>query len=145
MNLRCPDCGGSSSLVGWANESSIQEAFVELSKVPSPVNGHVPNYLSLFRPKKTSLTWKRTLKLIEEIKFLVLNNCVSVGSASKACSPEIWAEAMETMINQRDELEIPFKNHNYLKSIAFRLAGKNKKSHKDQEYDAAFDEFKVDD
>ena len=80
-------------------------------------------YLSLFRPGKTGLTWKKALRLSEEIRTLTGCGYVNVqGKVDRNCPARIWAQAMEHMVEKRVSLSLPLKNHRYLSKVAWDLA-----------------------
>ena len=58
-----------------------------------------------------------------EIKSLVTSGYVQTNKkVARPCPPNIWANAMEQMIERRDRLAIPMPNHNYLRIIAYEMA-----------------------
>ncbi len=123
MKLICPGCGAVASAESWDNDLTAREAIQVVSKLPAPVNKQVFGYISLFRPEKRSLTWKKTLRLLHEVEQLVGKGYVHVqGKIDRTCPASLWARAMEQMIEQRGSLRLPMASHNYLTKIAWDLA-----------------------
>ena len=123
MKLVCPACGAIASADTWLNDELSRETLALVATLSSPLPKSILGYLSLFRPEKTGLTWKKALRLAEEIKTLTGKGYVNVqGKVDRNCSPRIWSQAMEQMTEKRITLSLPLKNHNYLRQVAWQLA-----------------------
>lgn len=123
MKLRCPSCGAICSADSFLNDANARETFAIICRLPAPVPKVLLNYLSLFRPVKGTLSWKKTLRLAGEIEVLVTKGYVSrKGLPDRNCPARIWARAMEQMVEQRSFLTLPMPNHNYLKKVAYDMA-----------------------
>ena len=123
MKLTCPACGAVASADSWMNDELCRETLVMVAGLPAPLNKTVLGYLSLFRPHKTGLTWKKALRLAAEIRDLVSRGYVeSKGKVDRTCPVRIWEQAMEQMVERRITLTLPMPNHNYLKKVAWDLA-----------------------
>jgi hypothetical protein len=133
MKLICPGCGVVASAETWSNDELCRETLLVISRLSAPLPKAVLGYLSLFRPGKQALTWKKALRLAGEIEQLVATGYVHVqGKVDRTCPPSMWARAMEQMVEQRGALRLPMASHNYLAKIAWDLAdqadyGKEKK------------------
>lgn len=123
MKLICPSCGAIASSDAWSNDETCRAALALIAGLPSPLPKVVLGYLSLFRPGKTGLTWKKALRLAEEISGLATCGYVSApGKVDRPCPARIWGQAMEQMTEKRSSLTLPLKNHNYLRQVAWQLA-----------------------
>jgi len=123
MKMICPGCGAVASAESWLNDATCREALAAISKLPAPLPKVTLGYLSLFRPGKQSLTWKKALRLITEIEALTGKGYVHInGRVDRNCNPGIWAQAMEQMVEHRLALSLPMPNHNYLAKVAYDLA-----------------------
>ena len=123
MKLVCPSCGATGSADSWINDATCRETLLVISRLPSPLPKTCLGYLSLFRPGKSALGWKKALRLALEIEQLVKSGYVTVqGRVDKNCTPGIWAQAMEQMLDQRNGLSLPMANHRYLQKVAHDLA-----------------------
>lgn len=123
MKLVCPSCGATGSADSWINDTTCRETLLVISRLPSPLPKTCLGYLSLFRPAKSALGWKKALRLVLEIEQLAKSGYVSVhGRVDKNCTPGIWAQAMDTMLDQRTGLKLPMPNHRYLEKVAHDLA-----------------------
>lgn len=123
MKLVCPGCGAIASAESWMNDADCRETLLVITKLPSPLPKTTLGYLSLFRPGTRALSWKKALRIVQEIDALTTKGFVSLqGRVDRNCSATIWSRAMEQMIEQRAGLSLPMPNHNYLRKVAYDLA-----------------------
>lgn len=124
MKGMCQTCGAVAPLEWFLNEPIRRQFEAVLVALPKPVEEQAFFYLSLFRPATgRSLTPKKALRVLAEVRDLAAKGYVSVrGRVDRSCSPQIWATAMETMVNQRHSLSLPMPNHVYLAKVAYDLA-----------------------
>ncbi len=123
MKLICPSCGAVAAADVWANDAVTREAIMAIAKLPPPMHLATLRYLTLFRPGKSALSWKRVLRLVGEVSALAAAGYVSVqGRIDRDCPPRIWAAAMDEMVERRSAIKRPLRNHNYLRQVAHGLA-----------------------
>lgn len=130
MKLICPGCGSVASAETWLNDALCRDTMLAVVKLPAPLPSVTLGYMSLFRPGKRALTWKKAKRLAEEIAALVAAGHIQVqGKVARPCPPRIWAMAMEQMMERRNSLRLPMPNHNYLRQIAWELADREDAGH----------------
>ncbi|MDH5525555.1 MAG: hypothetical protein OEY01_16430 [Desulfobulbaceae bacterium] len=123
MRLVCPGCGCTASLEAWANDADCRATLAAIVKLPAPVPAAVLPYLSLFRPEARALNWKKVLKLVNELALLVGSGHVQVDKmVARPCPARIWAQAMDDMVASFNTKRPHFKNHTYLRKVAYDLA-----------------------
>ncbi len=123
MKLVCPSCGATASAEGWANDATAREAILAMAALPSPLHLSTMRYISLFRPAKSALSWKKALRLVGEIRDLCGAGYVSAqGQIDRNCPPRIWATAMDDMVERQGAIKRPLKSHNYLRQVAWGMA-----------------------
>ncbi|HHL33125.1 MAG TPA: hypothetical protein ENJ30_02030 [Desulfobulbaceae bacterium] len=123
MKLTCPSCGAIASLDAWDNDARWRELLQVSSSLPAPLPPAVLGYFSLFRPAKSALTVKKALRLAGEIKKMVAAGHVQVqGKVARPATPAHWATGMEQMVERRESLSLPLKNHNYLRQVVWQIA-----------------------
>lgn len=124
MKLICPACGAIASAESWNNDANCRETLLVISRLTAPLPKAALGYLSLFRPGKQSLTWKKALRLALEIEELTGKGYVHVqGRIDRDCPARIWAQAMEQMVERRTGLSLPLADgHVYLCKVAWDLA-----------------------
>jgi hypothetical protein len=137
MKMICPSCGAIASAEIWNNDANCRETLLVISRLPAPLPKAALGYLSLFRPGKQSLTWKKALRLALEIEELTAKGFVHVqGRIDRDCPARIWAQAMEQMVERRTGLTLPLPNHTYLSKVAYDLAEQTNR-HTETKKDAA--------
>lgn len=123
MKLVCPGCGATASAEAWVNDATCREVLQVVSRLQAPLPKTCLGYLSLFRPGVRALTWKKALRVSLEVEQLTGRGFVNIqGKVDRNCPARIWAKAMEQMLEQRDRLNLPMPNHNYLRKVAYDLA-----------------------
>jgi hypothetical protein len=123
VRLICPECGAAASAAAWSNDAEIREVIGAIVTLPAPVAGAVLPYLSLFRPESRALSWKRARTVVVELAAQVAAGIVQIqGKPARRCPANLWAQGMEGMTARRDRLQLPLKNHNYLRTVVWPLA-----------------------
>ena len=123
MKMTCPSCGAVASADAWENDVIIREAVRFVTSLPDPIPKVILSYLSLFRPGRRALSWKKVLRLSGELATLVAAGHIQVqGKVARTCTPHHWAAGMEQMVDRRQTLSLPLKNHNYLRQVVWQLA-----------------------
>ncbi|MCE5335238.1 MAG: hypothetical protein LLG06_11705 [Desulfobacteraceae bacterium] len=91
-----------------------------LLRLPAAVQPLALQYIALFRPAKSGLSWQRALKILTGLLDLVLPGQVQWdGCESRPAPPQLWAQAMQATIDRRPE---HLTNHNYLRRTAWEMA-----------------------
>lgn len=125
MRVHCPSCSEQFPLeAGFADDDGKRLAalFVELE----PRFGRaVLAYLRLFSPAKRSLRMTRAIRLIEDLLDLVKVGSVTRDARTNERKPAtvaMWAAGIEQMLAQRERLQLPLENHNYLRAVVWGIA-----------------------
>lgn len=129
MNLTCPSCGAEAAAEAWQNDAEARAAFAALAALPAEVQREAIHYLALFRPAKSRLSWTRAGRILDELRTLTTLGVVKHDRQERACSSAIWGAAMAQMLARRESIRRPLKDHNYLISVAFALAGQGVVEH----------------
>jgi hypothetical protein len=123
MRLKCPCCRAEFSLeAALENEAAATALAIALNL--HPAGKLIGQYLALFRPEKSGLSWGRVEKILGELLPKIQAGAVSWDGNRRECPVAVWAEAIEAMLARRHTLSLPMPNHNYLYHIAYELAGK---------------------
>lgn len=126
MRLICPSCGAIASLEAWINDNEARCVLAIFANMDAELAGLLVKYLALFRPKKRSLSWQRTRKIVTELKELIFANKIFWEKESLPNMPVFWLKALEVVL-ERDssgKLRKPLKNNNLLRVIAFEIASR---------------------
>lgn len=125
MKIVCPNCGVSGSAELFLQDTAAREAVAWALAMPAPLAKLLLGYIGLFRPTRSnSLSWDRVAKLLGELKPMFDAGSVRKKGRDWPVTTEIWQQALSDMLDRRDHLVRPLKNHNYLLEIVVGLADK---------------------
>lgn len=121
---KCVRCGYRAPVSSFIEAAGDGEIVAEYIKLPQVVQQPFYKYLSLFRPASgCACQQSKTIRLTREMVALVSKGYVSEkGKADRPCPPSLWAKGMERMMELAGTLDLPMKNHNYLRSIVYKLS-----------------------
>lgn len=123
MKLVCKSCGAVASAEIWGDDGPAREFAAVVAGLPAPLPPVALQYIGLFRPAKSGLSWKKALRIATEIRDMVAGGYVKKqGAIDRSCPPRIWAMAIERMLEQRAGLDLPMESHVYLRKIAHGMA-----------------------
>lgn len=124
MNGICQTCGTVAPIEWFLSEAEHRQICAILVELPKDVQTVVFHYLGLFRPVTgRAIQAKKATRLLTELRQLVIAGHVQIDhKVARPCPPRTWAMAIEKMVEQRDRLNLPMPNHNYLQKIAYDLA-----------------------
>lgn len=119
MKLRCPHCGHAASLLNFASEQAARQTVLLVADLPKPLGKPVLQYIGLFRPAQRSLSWDRTLKLLNQLKTDIDRGKIERHSRIWPAPEPAWHNAINAMLLKADTntLKLPLKNHGYLYEI----------------------------
>lgn len=125
MQVQCPCCGEQFPFeAGFADAEGKQLAALFAGLEPK-LGRAVLGYLRLFSPAKRGLRTTRAIRLVEELLALVGTGSVSRDARTtetKPAPPRLWAVGIEQMLIQRERLQLPLENHNYLRAVVWGIA-----------------------
>ena len=125
MKLRCPVCRAVCDISAWQNDEKVWACLKAACELPKNAGAVSLRYIGLFRKPGSDrgMSWERASKLLTELAALINAGWVQWDrGVSRPITPSVWADAMETVIDQLKEP--PLKNHNYLRSIAYKRANR---------------------
>ena len=125
MQIQCPCCGEQFPFeAGFADADGKQLAAL-FAKLDPKLGRAVLGYLRLFSPAKRGLRMTKAVRIVEELLVLVETGQVQRDARtaeSKPAPARLWAAGIEQMIVQRERLQLPLENHNYLRAVVFGIA-----------------------
>lgn len=139
MKATCPICGNYGPLENFLAQEDYKRALAELLSLPGDLPRQTVKYLALFRKPGSdrALTGPRVLKIIEELKGLVMSEQIQwKGGRIYANKATYWSQAIQAMLDRESQgkLERPLDGHNYLRSVAYSLAEKSfEQAHREKE------------
>ncbi len=125
MQLQCPCCGEQFPFeAGFADADGKQLAAL-FARLEPKLGRAVLNYLRLFSPAKRGLRLTKAIRLVDELLALVDSGQVQRDARtteSKPAPPRVWAAGIEQMVTNRERLQLPLENHNYLRAVVYGIA-----------------------
>lgn len=119
MKTRCPCCGAENSLDALVNHDAARAALWELTKLGDEMTQLAVTYIGMFRPEKSSLTFSRMAKLLEELRLPMDEGWIERNGQRHEAPRGAWAHAFRTLIERRaaGALSLPLKTHGYLYEV----------------------------
>ena len=111
MIASCPSCGMRASLEVFATDDDARRAVVAALGLPAKLQQPILAYLSLFRPEKNSLSWKRAGKLLEELSGLINTGTITRDGKVYAAPVEVWERGLIKVVDQREKITRPLSGH----------------------------------
>jgi hypothetical protein len=117
MKITCPSCGCSGDEELFGADMEWRRALTHALKLPSDCGPLAGRYVKLFAPLKRNLSSARACKLLKEVSELVLAEEITYDRSSFHIPSNVWAQSLQIMLDKQD-LQRPMPNHNYLKKVA---------------------------
>lgn len=117
MRLTCTACGAHGSAEQFTADTDARRAMETLAGLPAGLGPLVLRYLGLFRPPKRGLTWDRVSKILDELATMIAAGHVERRGKRYSAASELFRAGIQQMLDQRERLELPLANHNYLIAI----------------------------
>mgnify|MGYP000568786957 FL=1 len=119
MKTRCPCCGAENSLDALIAHEGARQAMWAVAQVGGEVGKLAVQYIALFRPAKTALTFERMAKLLGELLPDMERGAISRNSLEYPAPPEAWIYGFRELLARRNagSLKLPLKSHGYLYEV----------------------------
>ena len=118
MKTRCPCCGAENSLDALLNHDAARLALWELTKIGDEMPRLAVSYVGLFRPAKSSLSFDRMAKLLEELRVQMDEGFIERDGQRIEVSRAAWVHGFRVMLDKRATgLKLPLKSHGYLYEV----------------------------
>ena len=119
MKTRCPCCGAENSLDALIAHEGARQAVWAVAQVGGEVGKLAVQYIALFRPTKTALTFERMAKLLGELLPDMERGAISRNSLEYPAPPEAWLYGFRELLARRNtgSLKLPLKSHGYLYEV----------------------------
>lgn len=124
MRTACPACGAEMSLDAMIAHDAARAAIAAAMGLDLLLGKALVQYLALFRPARRSLSFDRVASLLNELVPLIQAGRIERGSRIVAAPRESWKLAIEAVLAQRGDLQLPLKSHGYLLSVLCGMAEK---------------------
>lgn len=119
MKTRCPCCGAENSLDALLVHDEARVAVWAVAQVSGELGRLAVQYVALFRPSKTALTFDRMAKLLNEILPDIERGAINRDRVEYPAPAEAWIYGFREMLAKRNSgsLKLPLKSHGYLYEV----------------------------
>ena len=119
MKTRCPCCGAENSLDALIGNDDARDAVLAVIAIGGELPKLAVQYIGLFRPAKTSLTWARTAKLLNDILPDIRRGAITRERVEYPAPAEAWLYGFRELLARRNAggLKLPLKSHGYLYEV----------------------------
>lgn len=119
MKTRCPCCGAENSLDALIGNDDARDAVLAVIAIGGELPKLAVQYIGLFRPAKTSLTWARTAKLLHDILPDIRRGAITRERVEYPAPAEAWLYGFRELLARRNAggLKLPLKSHGYLYEV----------------------------
>lgn len=119
MKTRCPCCGAENSLDALIAHEGARQVVWTAAQVGGEVGKLAVQYIALFRPAKTALTFERMAKLLGELLPDMERGAISRNGLEFPAPPEAWIYGFRELLSRRNvgSLKLPLKSHGYLYEV----------------------------
>jgi len=119
MKTRCPCCGAENSLDALIAHEGARQVVWAAAQVGGEVGKLAVQYIALFRPATTALTFERMAKLLGELLPDMERGAISRNGLEYPAPPEAWLYGFRELLARRNtgSLKLPLKSHGYLYEV----------------------------
>ena len=119
MKTRCPCCGAENSLDALLANEEARQAVWAVAQVSGELGRLAVQYIALFRPARTALTFDRMAKLLGELLPDIERGAIYRDRMECIAPPEAWIYGFREMLAKRNSgsLKLPLKSHGYLYEV----------------------------
>lgn len=119
----CPCCYTDSPIEAGINDLNARIS-VQRALSLTPVGKQLLAYANLFKPEKRNLSWAKVVKILNQLVPMIVDAKIEYNGRTWAAPAPYWEQAIEQMLDTRETLRLPMKNHNYLFAIISGYADK---------------------
>lgn len=119
-DITCPACGIAMPMEVALGHQGARDALLALATL-HPSASRLPKlalrYVGLFAPAKQKMRFDRVAAVLIELGELFSPGTVEWDGITYAAPLPYWMDAMEAMLSRQSEMELPLRNHNYLRKV----------------------------
>lgn len=127
VRVTCPACGCRGDVEAFMSDEDGKRLAAQFAEMEPALGRAVVRYLRMFKPPVTELKLARAVSIVADLVALIEAGSVCKDERTnqrRAASPAVWAEAIEQLLSAPPS-DLPLKNHNYLRTVAFGVAGEH--------------------
>jgi len=135
----CPECGIKFLLHMALDDAAARQALMSALEIAPSLAGRIIKYLGLFSPGERAMRMDALAARLEELAAAIKNAEVERDGRTWSAPLDYWRDGIDHMLNTRDKLRLPLKDHNYLFAIvantSMKVAGKKEARREKQRKD----------
>lgn len=127
IRATCPACGCHGDVEAFFAEDDSKRLLERFAGMEPALGRAVLGYLRLFKPPKTALRVSRAATVVDDLVALVSEGTVCKDERTGTRRPApvaVWVDALNDMLANPPR-DTPLSNNNYLRMVAFRVAGEH--------------------
>lgn len=132
LNITCPSCGHNAPLESYAADADARRVAQLMGAVPPAIADLVLRYMALFAPRKHKVTMARARARLEPLVQAIQAQRIKHKGREWSAPVSTWEQALDVMLNQRTQLDLPLANHNYLFKVIVGIAEKSEAAAENQ-------------
>ena len=124
--IACPLCRHEFDFVEVFDDTADQRALNDFVHATCPIPDRVMRYIALFAPLKQRLTIRKQLRLMRDLTPDLARQAITFNGRDWPAPHAAWATVIDDMLARRalGTLELPMRNHNYLRKVLASMANK---------------------
>lgn len=118
--ITCPNCGTAMPLEVAIGHQGARDALIALANLhpsASRLQMLALRYVGLFAPARQKMRLDRVAAVLAELQALLSTGQVEWDGITYAAPLPYWMDAIEAMLARQGEMELPLRNHNYLRKV----------------------------
>lgn len=123
MRIICPCCQTDFPLEAGINDVNARSAITRAFSL-TPIGKLLLAYVQLFKPEKRALSMDNLVKILDQIIPMIQEGKIEHAKRTWSAPHVYWEQAIGQMIDNREKLRLPLKNHSYLFTIIAGFADK---------------------
>ncbi len=123
MQLICPSCQTVFPIEAAINDVQARNAIKRAFSL-TPIGIQLLAYVQLFKPPTRALSMTKLVRLLDELVGMIQEGKVKYKGNVYAAPQQYWQDAIEQMLNGRDQLALPLDSHGYLVAVIAAYAKK---------------------
>lgn len=124
IEITCPNCAIKFPMIAGMNDAAARQVAELMGHVPPKVAPLLLEYISMFKPPKSGLSWTRARKLLTELVNDIRAGQITRSGATWPAPPDAWQAALQECIDRRHKFTLPLNSHGYLYEILASSAEK---------------------
>lgn len=123
MRITCPCCQADFPIEAGINDVEARNAIKRAFSL-TPIGGQLLAYVQLFKPESRVMQMAKLTRLLDELVAMIRSGQIRHNGTLYPAPQSYWEDAINQMLDNRQQLKLPMKTHGYLLSIIAGYADK---------------------